>query len=82
MAEFCIIRADGTCENAPNPLKITIANPSDERYRYEGYLEKRYTDAPEYNPETQYLAESWVQDGQYAVQVWTIHELPSEEAEK
>lgn len=72
MAEFCKIRADGTCENAPNPLRVLIANPSDERYRYEGYLEKRYTEPPEYDPERQELRETWVQDGQYAVQTWTV----------
>ena len=33
MAEFCKIKADGSCMRAPNPLRITISNPSDERYR-------------------------------------------------
>ena len=75
MAEFCKIRPDGSCVNAPNPLRITVANPSDERYRFEGYLEKRYTEPPEYDPETQYLTERWIQDGTYAVQVWTVKEL-------
>ena len=53
MAEFCKIKADGSCMRAPNPLRIVIGNPSDERYRYEGWLEKRYTEPPECDPETQ-----------------------------
>ena len=76
MAEFCKIKADGTVMKAPNPLRIVVSNPSDERYRYEGWLEKRYTERPEYDHDTQYLTDHWVQDGQYAVQVWTVHDIP------
>lgn len=72
MAEFCKITADGACEDAPNPLRITIANPSAERYRSEGFLEKKYTDVPAYDPETQTVTESWEQDGAFAVQKWTV----------
>ena len=78
MAEFCKIKADGTCMRAPNPLRITVSNPSDERYRYEGWLEKKYTDKPTYDPETQYITDHWVQDGQFAVQVWHVHAIPAE----
>lgn len=80
MAEFCKIY-DGVCVDAPNPLKITISNPSDKRYRAEGYLEKKYTPMPEYDPETQELIETWVQDGQYAVQTWTVRDKHEEAAE-
>ena len=76
MAEFCKIASDGTVMPAPNPLRIVISNPSDERYRYEGWLEKRYTEPPEYDTDTQYITHSWAQDGQYAVQVWTVHDIP------
>lgn len=79
MAEFCKIKADCSAMSAPNPLRIVVSNPSDERYRYEGWLEKRYTEPPEYNSETQYLTNHWEQDGVYAVQVWEVHNLPSEE---
>ena len=79
MAEFCRIRLDGSAMAAPNPLRITISNPSDERYRYEGWLEKKYTDKPTYDPETQYITDHWVQDGQYAVQHWTVHDIPVED---
>ena len=75
MAEFCKIRSDGSAMTAPNPLRIVVSNPSDERYRYEGWLEKRYTERPEYDTDTQYLTDHWVQDGQYAVQVWTVHDI-------
>ena len=76
MAEFCKIKSDGEIQNAPNPLRIVVSNPSDERYRYEGWLEKRYTEPPEYVPDTQYITDHWVQDGQYAVQQWEIHGIP------
>lgn len=26
--------------------------------------------------DTQYITDHWVQDGQYAVQVWTVHDIP------
>lgn len=76
MAEFCKIRSDGSAMAAPNPLRIVIGNPSDERYRYEGWLEKRYTERPKYDPDTQYITDHWVQDGKYAVQQWEIHDIP------
>ena len=75
MAEFCKITTNGRAMNAPNPLRIVISNPSDERYRYEGWLEKRYTHKPTDHPETQYITDHWVQDGRYAVQVWTVHDI-------
>ena len=75
MAEFCKIKADGSTMPAPNPLRIVISNPSDERYRYEGWLEKKYSEKPEYDPETQYITDNFVQDGRYAVQVWTVHDI-------
>ena len=74
MAEFCKIKADGTCMRAPNPLRIVVSNRSDERYRYEGWLEKKYSEKPEDNPETQYITDKWVQDGQFAAQVWAVHD--------
>lgn len=79
MAEFCKIRSDGSVMAAPNPLRIVVSNPSDERYRYEGWLEKRYTERPVYDHDTQYITDHWVQDGQYAVQQWEIHDIPVED---
>ena len=76
MAELCKIRSDGSVMAAPNPLRIVVRNPSDERYRYEGWLEKRYTEHPVYDTDTKYITDHWVQDGQYAVQVWTVHDIP------
>lgn len=70
------IKSDGQLQTAPNPLRIVVSNPSDERYRYEGWLEKQYTEPPKYDPETQYITDHWVQDGQFAVQVWEVHDIP------
>lgn len=81
MAKFCLIE-DCVAIPAPNPLKIMIVNPSDERYRYEGYLEMRYTEPPEYDPKTQELIETWEQDEQYAVQTWTVVDKLSTEKTK
>lgn len=75
MAEFCKITTDGRAMKAPNPLRIIISNPSDDRYRHEGWLEKKYTEPPEYDQDTQYITDHWVQDGQYAVQAWTVHDI-------
>ncbi len=77
MAEFCKITTDRQMLDAPNPLKITISNPSDERYRYEGWLEKKYTEKPEYDSETQYLTSYWEQEDEFAVQHWEIHDIPT-----
>ena len=79
MAEFCKIRSDGSVMAAPNPLRIVVSNPSDERYRYEGWLEKRYTERPEYDHDAKYITDHQVQDGQYAVQVCTVHDIPVSE---
>ena len=79
MAEFCKIKSDGRVMPAPNPLRIVVSNPSDERYRYEGWLEKKYSEKPEYDHETQYVTDHWEQDGQFAVQYWEIHDIPVED---
>ena len=79
MAEFCKIRSDGSVMAAPNPWRIVISKPSDARYRYEGWLEKSDAERPKYDPDTQYITNHWVQDGQYAVQVWTVHDIPVSE---
>ena len=79
MAEFCKIKSGGTIQNAPNPLRIVISNPSNEWYRYEGWLEKRCSEPPEYDHDTQYITDYWEQDGQFAVQHWEIHDIPVED---
>ena len=47
--------------------------------RYEGWLEKRYSESPEYDHDTQYITDYWVQDGQFAVQHWEIHDISVED---
>ena len=81
MAQFCKIKADGAIQNAPNPLRIVVSNPSDERYRYEGWLEKKYVEPPEYGSNTQYITDHWVQNGQYAIQIWNVMDIPAEVTE-
>ena len=67
--------------DAPNPLRIVISNPTDERYRYEGWLEKKSTEPPQYNPETQYITDYWEEENGFAVQKWEIHDIEVEPEE-
>lgn len=59
----------GTLQNntfikAPNPIRITIFNPTDEQYEQHGYKPTVEEPLPEYDPETQELVEnSYEADG-------------------
>lgn len=84
MAEYGKIKTDGSIQSQGNPVSVTIANPDEEQKRkmadLRGELELRYTNPPEYDQETQYLTESWVQEGQYAVQVWEVHDIEPDDS--
>lgn len=75
------VREDRQLEVAPNPLKITVANPSDELYEQFGWLPVIETDPPEYDPETQYLVNHWEEIDGKAVQVWEVKEIEQETVE-
>lgn len=67
----------------PNPFRVIVANPTEEQKAQLaamfGWLEMVYTDAPEYDPDTQYVTSYWQKEGGKAVQKWEIHELPTPE---
>ena len=81
MSKFCKITTDKRIMDAPNPLRIVISNPTDERYRYEGWLEKKPSNPPEYDPKTQYVTDYWEEETGFAVQKWEIHDIEVEPEE-
>ena len=76
---YAKLKSGGQLQTAPNPLRIVISNPTDERLEYEGYHKVINTDPPEHDHDTQYLTDRWEQDGQYVVQHWYVHEIPDKE---
>ena len=80
---YCKITTDDQAQMMPNPFRIVAANPTEEQKAQLasmfGWLPMVYTDAPEYDPETQYVVDHWEEIDGKAVQVWEIHELPAPE---
>lgn len=70
------------CENMPNPFRVTVANPDEETKailaQMFGWMEKVYTDEPQYDPETQYLTQTWEVAEERLVQTWHINDLPTD----
>ena len=83
MKEYCKITPDGQAKDFKNPFVMNIANPTQEQKDtlapMFGYLEKVYTDPPQYDPETQYVTDSWEEEDGKAVQHWEVHEKPEPE---
>lgn len=80
---YCKITTDKQAQMMPNPFAATIANPNETQKEklaeLFGWLPMVYTDAPEYDPETQYVTSYWQEQDGKAVQQWEIHELPAPE---
>jgi len=81
--DYCKITTEAKAQRMPNPYKVAVANP-DEAAKATlaglfGWLPMQYTAQPEYDPDTQYLEESWVEEDGKAVQVWTIVDKPEPE---
>ena len=80
---YCKINTARQTQMMPNPVNVTIANPSEEQKaavaQLGGWLAMVYTDAPEYDPETQYVTDYWEAEDGKAVQHWEVHELPTPE---
>lgn len=83
---YCKITTEGNAMVMPNPVKVTIANPTEEQKtliaQLDNWLPMVETEVPEYDPETQYVTCKWEEqtiDGvKYAVQVWEVHEIEEE----
>ena len=73
------IREDGTIQAQGNPVSVTVANPTAAQRKslatLRGELPLTYTEQPEYDHETQYLTEYWVEENGKAVQNWAIHDI-------
>ena len=80
---YCKITITRQAQQMPNPVTLTIANPTEEQKAkvadLGGWLSMVYTDAPSYDPATQYVTDYWEEiDGQ-AVQQWEVHDKPAPE---
>lgn len=77
---YCKITKSKTAQTMPNPFYVTVANPNEEQKAQLaamfGWLKMVYTDAPEYDPETQYATDWWQEENGKAVQHWEVHDLP------
>lgn len=82
---YCKITSQKKPQMMPNPYHLTIANPTESQKKtianMDGWLEMVYTDQPEYDPDTQYVTDYWVEESGKAVQHWEIHDIPEPEAE-
>lgn len=80
---YCKINTQNQPEMMPNPFRVTLANPTEEQKAalaaLFGWLEMVYTDAPEYDPETQYIESHWEEIGGKAAQVWEVKDKPDPE---
>lgn len=78
---YAKLKTDGQIQAAPNPLRIVVANPSDEVYEQWGYHKVVETDPPEYDPETQQVEVHYKMQGNDIVQAWTVSDIPAGDAE-
>ena len=74
------IKTDGSLYNMPDVYKASWDLRNDDTTRvfcanHDEWLQKKDTEPPEYNPETQYLTFHYEQEGSFAVQVWEVHDI-------
>ena len=72
---YAKLKSDGQIQKSPNPLRLTIANPSDERLEYEGYHRVIESEQPSYDPDTQYITARYEMDGNNIIQIWEVHDI-------
>ena len=81
--DYCKITTTKQAHMMPNPVHIAIANPTENQKalvaELGGWLEMVYTEAPEYDPDTQYVTDYWEEQDGEAVQKWEIHDKPDPE---
>ena len=72
---------DGAVSELPNPIKVTISNPTKALYEQFGYKPKELrTEAePEYNAETQYIIPVYTETETEIIQTWEIKEVTENE---
>ena len=77
---YAKLKSDGTIQNAPNPLRIVVANPTPEVYEQWGYHEVTETTPPEYDAAKQKIASHYEMHDGKIVQVWEVTDLPNEDS--
>lgn len=77
---FAKLKSDGTIQNAPNPLRIVVANPTPDVYEQWGYHEVTDTTPPEYDAAKQQIASHYEMQNGKIVQVWEVTDLPNEDS--
>ena len=73
---------NGVPKELPNPIKVTVSNPTKEQYEYFGYKPKLYNEEeiePEYNPETQYLEIMYVEKDNEIVKTYEVKDIETVE---
>ena len=60
---YAKLKSDGTIQNAPNPLRIVVANPTPEAYEQWGYHKVVENDPPEYDAMTQQVESHYEMQG-------------------
>lgn len=76
---YAKLKSNGQIQQAPNPLKVTISNPTDKQYEDFGYHKVVNTPAPAYDENTQYVNSHYEMQGEEIVQVWEIVDIPADE---
>jgi hypothetical protein len=75
---------NGVPKELPNPIKVTISNPTKENYEYFGYKPKTYNPekepavTPEYNPEKEYLKLEYEETDTEIVAIYKVEKLPED----
>lgn len=79
---YCKITTTKQAQIMPNPVHLTIANPTENQKatvaELGDWLPMVYTEPPEYDPETQHVTDYWEEEDEKAVQKWEIHDKPPE----
>lgn len=72
---YAKLKSNGQLQSAPNPLKVTISNPSDAQYEMFGWHKVIPAIPPAYDVDTQYIECHYEMSGADIIQVWEIHDI-------
>lgn len=77
MSEKYYTLINGVPKELPNPIKMTISNPTKEQYEYFGYKPKTYREeeTPEYDIETQYIETKYVETETEIIKTYEVKEI-------
>ena len=69
---------NGVPKELPNPIKVTISNPTKEQYEFLGYKPKTYREEenkPEFDIETQYLDVKYIETETEIIKTYEVKEI-------